>query len=337
MTTMSSQATRTPTGVLLMAYGSPNSLDEVLPYYTDVRGGRTPSAEQLAVIYEHYERVGGKTGLLAVCEAQVAALQARLDAEAPGAFRVYLGMRHWHPFIGETVRRMVDEGVRQAIAIVLAPHDSRLSVGAYIERVEAALAAPEPRAEHDLPAETAGAGTDAPPIAFTFVRSWHDEPHFLQLLAERVAAAREQAFTPAERDGLHIVFTAHSLPERILTWDDPYPAELRATVAGVAQRLGLDETAWTFAYQSAGRTSEPWLGPSLQEALGRLAAGGSRAILVCPVGFIADNLEILYDLDIEARAEAAQLGVYLERIAMPNADPLLIEALAHIALKASRA
>lgn len=337
-TQMSSQTTQAPIGVLLMAYGSPNTLDEVLPYYTDVRGGRPPSAEQLAVVYQHYERAGGNTGLLAVCEEQIAALQARLDAEASGAYRVYLGMRHWHPFIGDTVQRMAEDGVRQAIAMVLAPHDSRLSVGGYIERVETGVAALGTDKAHEVDATTVADGGDAAPaIAFTFVHSWHDEPHFLRLLAERVATVRERAFTPDERESVHIIFTAHSLPERILTWNDPYPAELRATVAGVAQRLGLDETAWSFAYQSAGRTPEPWLGPSLVEEIERLAAHGSRAVLVCPVGFIADNLEILYDLDIEAQAEAAQLGVHLERIAMPNADPLLIEALAHVVLQAARA
>ncbi len=334
-TEMSSQTMRAPTGVLVMAYGSPNTLDEVLPYYTDVRGGRPPTAEQLAIVYEHYARVGGTTRLRAVCEAQAAALQARMDAEASGVYRVYLGMRHWHPFIGDTIRQMVDDGVQQAIAIVLAPHDSQISVGGYIERVEAALSALDTNTAHDRSATTDSSGdTAVPAIAFTFVRSWHNEPHFLQLLAERVTAAQEQAFTPTERGAVHIVFTAHSLPERILTWNDPYPTELRATVTGVAQRLGLDETAWTFAYQSAGRTPEPWLGPSLQEVIGGLAAHGTRAVLVCPVGFIADNLEILYDLDVEARTLAEHHGMHLERIAMPNTDPLLIEALAHVTLQA---
>lgn len=308
-----------------MAYGSPNSLDEVLPYYTDVRGGRPPTEEQLAVVYDHYARIGGPTGLLAISEAQVAALQARLDAAAPGAYRVYLGMRHWRPFIADTVRQMAADGVREAVAIALAPQDSRISVGGYIASVEKALVAL---------AEESGAPT--PAIRFSFVRSWHDEPHFTQLLAQRVVEARERSFSPAERDAVHVIFSAHSLPERIKTWDDPYPAELRATVGAVAQRLGLDEARWTFAYQSAGRTSEPWLGPSILEVIPQLAARGLQAALVCPVGFISDNLEILYDLDIELREVAARHGLHLERIAMPNADPLLIEALASIAQQHAR-
>lgn len=315
-----SSAAREPVGVLLMAYGSPNSLDEVLPYYTDVRGGHAPAPENLAVIVDHYAQVGGNTGLLAISEAQVAGLQARLDTLAPGGYRVYLGMRHWRPFIASAVERMAADGVRRAVAIALAPHDSRISVGGYIGRVEAALAEREP---------------GAPPIDFTFVRSWHDEPHFLRLLAERVIAERERAFSPEERGTLHVIFSAHSLPERVLTWGDPYPAELRATVAGVTERLGLDASRWTLAYQSAGRTPEPWLGPTIQEVIPSLAARGVQAALVCPVGFISDNLEILYDIDIQCRELAAEHSLHLERIALPNADPLLIEALASVTLRAA--
>ncbi|HEX8982645.1 MAG TPA: ferrochelatase [Ktedonobacterales bacterium] len=311
-------------GVLLMAYGSPDSLDDVLPYYTDVRGGHAPSAEQLAVIYDHYARIGGPTGLLTISEAQAAALQAKLDTTAPGVFRVYLGMRHWRPYIADTVRQMAADGVREAVAIALTPQDSRISVGAYIASVDKALDA--------LPRTGS-----APMMRFSFVRSWHDEPLFIQLLARRVREATERLFTPDERVALHTIFTAHSLPQRILNWNDPYPAELRTTVVGVAQKLRLDDAQWTFAYQSAGRTSEPWLGPAIHEVVPWLAAGGVRAALVCPVGFIADNLEILYDIDIELRALAAQRGIHLERITLPNTDALLIDALADVARRAAHA
>jgi protoporphyrin/coproporphyrin ferrochelatase len=312
--------TQASIGVLLMAYGSPTTLDEVLPYYTDVRGGHAPSDEQLALVYDHYARIGGPTGLLEISQAQTAALQAQLDTTAPGAYRVYLGMRHWRPFIADTVRQMAVDGIRDAVAIALTPQDSHISVGGYIASVEKALAA--------LAAEEKPTAAPAPAIHFTFVRSWRADPHFLWLLAQRVRAAREWAFTPAERDALQIIFSAHSLPERITTWKDPYPDELRVTVEGVTRLLELDERQWTFAYQSAGRTPEPWLGPSIQDAITQLAERGVRAALVCPVGFVADNLEILYDVDIELRNQAARLGIHLERIAMPNADPLLIEALA---------
>lgn len=187
-------------------------------------------------------------------------------------------------------------------------------------------------------AQAQGAQPDAePPIHFSYVRSWHVEPHFLRLLAERVVSAREQKFAPQERAAVHVIFTAHSLPQRVLTWNDPYPEQLEETVAGVTELLGFDETQWTRAYQSAGRTAEPWLGPSLLEVIVELGAGGARSALVCPIGFVADNLEILYDIDIESRAFAASQGIHLERIAMANADPLLIEALANVTLQATRA
>lgn len=317
-----------------MAYGSPNTLDDVLPYYTDVRGGHAPSPEHLAVVYDHYARVGGSTGLLAISEAQVAALQARLDADAPGAYRVYLGMRHWHPFIADTVRRMAADGIREAVGIVLAPHDSRISVGGYITKVEAALTS---LAQDEQTSQTDATGTPTPAIHFFFVRSWHVEPHFLQLLAERITATREQKFAPEQRDAVHVIFSAHSLPERVLTWNDLYPAQLGETVAGVTRLLGLDETQWTFAYQSAGRTADPWLGPPIQEVIAQLAGRGVKAVLVCPIGFISDNLEILYDIDIDCREQAEREGIHLERIPMPNADPLLIEALANAAQQATRA
>ncbi len=318
-----------------MAYGSPNTLDEVLPYYTDVRGGHAPSPEHLAVVYDHYARVGGSTGLLAISEAQVAALQARLDDAAPGTYRVYLGMRHWHPFIADTVRRMAADGIREAVGITLAPHDSRISVGGYIASVEKALTA---LAQDEPNTQQTDATTEPPPaIHFSYVRSWHVEPHFLQLLAERITAVREQKFSPEQRNAVHVIFSAHSLPERVLAWNDPYPAQLRETVAGVTRLLGIAEPQWTFAYQSAGRTAEPWLGPSIQETISLLAERGVKAVLVCPIGFISDNLEILYDIDIDCRELAERAGIHLERIAMPNADPLLIEALANTTQQATRA
>ncbi len=317
---------REPIGVLLMAYGSPNSLDEVLPYYTDVRGGHAPSAETLAIVYDHYACVGGSTGLLAISEAQVAALQSRLDAAAPGAYHVYLGMRHWRPFIADTVKRMAEDGVREAVGIALAPHDSRISVGGYIASVETALTS----------LAASGASSLSAP-RFTFVRNWHVEPHFLQLLAERVEDARMRLFSPEERSATHVIFSAHSLPERVLDWQDPYPAQLRETVEGVTRLLGLEEAHWSLAYQSAGRTPEPWLGPSIQETLPMLAQQGVTSALICPIGFISDNLEILYDIDIDCRERAASVGLHMERIAMPNADPLLIEALASVTRHATHA
>ncbi len=302
-----------PTGVLLMAYGTPNSLDEVEPYYTDVRGGRAPTPELLAELKERYRLVGGRTPLLEISHAQADGLQRLLDAQAPGRYRVYLGMKHWHPYIAAAVRQMRADGIREALAVALAPHYSRMSIGGYISRIE-----------------DAQASLDGEPIRFRYVESWHDEPIFLEALATQVRAALATSFAPEERDGVFVLFTAHSLPERIREWDDPYQRELLATSRGVADLLGLPADRWDFAFQSAGRTPEPWLGPDILTKLRELAAAGRRTVLVCPVGFISEHLEIFYDIDYEARRLAEELGVHLERIEMLNATPPLLEALAAV-------
>ncbi len=313
-----------PVGVLLMAYGTPNSLDEVEPYYIDIRGGRRPTPELLAELRERYRRVGGRTPLLEISQAQADGLQALLDAEAPGRYRVYLGMKHWHPYLEEPVRQMERDGIHEAVAIALAPHYSRMSIGGYISRIEAAQAS--------LAAEReAGSGEpDTQPTHFTYVESWHDVPRFWEALAERVRTALARSFTPEERERVFVLFSAHSLPQRITEWDDPYQRELLATAAGVAGELGLRDGRWGFAFQSAGRTPEPWLGPDILTKIRELVAAGEQAILLCPVGFIADHLEILYDIDIECRQLADELGIHLERIEMLNASPALVAALADV-------
>jgi ferrochelatase len=323
-------------GVLLMAYGSPNSLDEVEPYYTDVRGGKPPTPELLAQLKERYRIVGGRTPLLDISQAQADGLQRRLDTEAPGRYRIYLGMKHWHPFLEAPVRQMAAEGISEAIAIALAPHYSRMSIGGYVERVEKAQATlAARRAESGLAAGAADVDETAQPTwtRVTFVQSWHDEPAFLDALAGAVRTALQEIFAAEERERVFVLFTAHSLPQRIKTWDDPYERELLATSRGVAQRLGLPAERWDFAFQSAGRTPEPWLGPDILDKVRELAAAGQRAILVCPVGFISEHLEIFYDIDVEAKQLARELGIHLERIEMLNASPPLIEALAAVVRK----
>ncbi len=316
-----------PIGVLLMAYGTPRNLDEVEPYYTDVRGGRPPTPQLLEALRERYRTVGGRTPLLDISQAQARRVQDELDAQATGRYRVYLGMKHWHPFLDVPVRQMAEDGVTQAIAVALAPHYSRLSIQGYIDRIQAAQAT--------LTAERA---SGPPPPAgertiFTFVKSWHDEPLFWQALAIQVRAALDATFRPDERAHVFVLFTAHSLPERILTWDDPYPRELMTTAAGVANLVGLPEARWGFAYQSAGRTPEPWLGPDILAKMRELSSQGERAILVCPVGFITEHLEILYDIDIEARQLADEMGIHLERIEMLNDAPSLAKAIAAVVRK----
>jgi ferrochelatase len=295
------------TGVLLMAYGTPDSLDAVEPYYTHIRHGRKPSPELVEDLKERYRLVGGHTPLLEITETTRRELEDRLNRH--GRFRVILGMKHWHPFIEEGVRHMAEEGIGRAVGLVLAPHYSRMSVAGYFEYVD--------EAQKQL-----GTSIEVEPIT-----SWHLHPPYLQAVAER---ARRQlaAFPAGER--VMVVFTAHSLPERVLREGDPYQEQLMETSRALAAMLGLDR--WTFSYQSAGQTREPWLGPDLVETVERLAHEGDGGILVVPIGFVSDHLEILYDIDHEARAVAREHGVTLRRIDSLNASPDFVEGLADLVL-----
>ncbi len=296
--------------VVLMAYGTPRSPDEILPYYTDIRRGRPPTDEQLADLTARYEAIGGVSPLAELTEAQRDALQAALDGIEPGRYHVVLGLKHADPKVESAVDGVIAEGFRRLVGVVLAPHYSAFSIGQYLGRAREAAAA------HGV--EVAG------------VESWATEPAFIDFLAtdlgQRLAAMPERT---------RVLFTAHSLPERILTTGDPYPDELRSTAVAVAERLGLDEgTDWQIAWQSAGRTPEPWLGPDILEvidALGRSDATGERevdGVVVSAVGFVADHLEVLYDLDLEARQRAEQHGLAFDRTACVNAEPAVMAALA---------
>jgi len=298
-----------PVGVLVMAYGSPNRPEEILPYYTNIRRGRPPTAEQLADLQRRYAAIGGLSQLNQITVAQARLLGAVLNEDDGAAFRIYVANKHWEPWIPDVVRQMGEDGIRRAVALVLAPQGSRLSSDAYLEQVEAA--------NSELPE----------PIQFVKIRNWHLEPDYIKAVAEQVEAAL-QRFPECSRDELPVIFTCHSLPQRILTWNDTYPLHLREMGEAVAAAAGLKRIY--FAYQSAGRTPEPWLGPDVAEAVASLAAEGERSILVCAVGFLADHLEVLYDLDIDLQGKAARLGVHLERTAMLNDHPLLARALASV-------
>ena len=274
--------------MILMAYGSPSTADDVPAYLADIREGRPVSQEAVEELAERYRRIGGRSPLDEITEAQRAALERELRLP------VYVGMKHWRPRIAEAVEAAVSGGAETFVGLVLAPHYSRLSIAGYRERMEQAV---QGRAE------------------LVFIESWHDHEPFLDVLASRVRGF----------DG-HVVFTAHSLPERILEDGDPYREQLLATSRLVAERAGLSD--WSFAFQSASATGEPWLGPDILEELGTLAANGVRRVLVCPIGFVSDHLEILWDLDVEAREKAAELGLELERIDSLNDDPAFIRALA---------
>jgi ferrochelatase len=276
--------------VILMAYGSPATAEDVPAYLADIREGRPVPEEAVAELSERYRRIGGRSPLDEITEAQRAALERELGLP------VFVGMKHWRPRVAEAVEAAFAGGAETIVGLVLAPHYSRLSIAGYRERLENAL---EGRGE------------------LVFVESWHDHEPFLDVLAARVKGF----------DG-HVVFTAHSLPERILQDADPYSDQLLETSRLVAERAGLAD--WSFAFQSASATGEPWLGPDVLEELDRLAANGVRRVLVCPVGFVSDHLEILWDLDIEARERASELGLELDRIESLNDDPAFVRGLAEL-------
>lgn len=288
-----------------MAYGGPDGIEDIEPYYTDIRRGSKPSPEALAELVERYQAIGGASPLLAVTRRQAGALQRALGEDVP----VFVGMRHWKPFIAATVQEMAAGGVQAAVGIIMSPYYSRLSVGAYADACNRALS------------ETQGE------LRVDIVESWYDHPQYLRAWEDLIDSSLRQ-FPEHERNDVVVVFTAHSLPERILAWNDPYPQQLLETSRRLADALGVQNRR--FAFQSAGRTNEPWLGPDLGSMLKTLQEEGVRSVLVCPVGFIADHLEVLYDIDIEARAEAEALGMRLERTPSLNEHPLLIAALADI-------
>ena len=299
--------------VVLMAYGTPRSREEILPYYTDIRRGRPPTEELLAELTARYEAIGGLSPLAALTEAQRDAIQRALDTEAPGRFRVSLGLKHAHPMIEEAVADVAAAGAEKIVGLVLAPHFSSYSIGQYVGR---ATTAAEPHG-----------------IDVVGIESWATEPAFVEFLA---ADMRERlAKMPSKTK---VLFTAHSLPQRIIDGGDPYPQELRSTAVAVASALGLREhDQWDIAWQSAGRTPEPWIGPDILEAIDALAASDNPpdGVLVCACGFVADHLEVLYDLDIEAKRHAESRGLVFDRIACVNDDARVMAALARRVVEAA--
>ncbi len=300
-------------GVIVMAYGSPATPADVEPYYTHIRRGRPPTAEQLADLQRRYDALGGVSPLAARTEAQRAAIERALEDRRPGRYRVVLGQKHAAPFIEDAVTALADEGIVSSIGLVLAPHYSAFSVGQYQERATAA-------------GNVCG-------LSHIGIDHWHLEPAYLEFLTAAVQDARRSM---PERH--KVVFTAHSLPERVLA-GDPYPDELRQSAAEVAARLGLHRWAgWSLAWQSAGATPEPWRGPDILEVIRDLAGTGrSDGIVVCPQGFTSDHLEVLYDLDIEARRVADQVGLAFARTRSLNDDPRVTAALAERVIAADRA
>jgi ferrochelatase len=277
--------------VVLMAYGSPDRLADVPAYYADIRGGRPIPQELLDDLVERYRLLGIEAGspLNAITEETRAALEREL-----GDVPVFTGMKHWTPRIAEAADLAVAGGADTVVGLVLAPHYSSMSIAGYRQQLERGLGG---RAE------------------LAFIESWHDEPDFVELLADRVRGTNA-----------HVIFTAHSLPTRILESGDPYKDQLLETAQLVAERGALE--TWSFSFQSESQTGEPWLGPDILDHLGELHGRGVQDVLVCPVGFVADHLEIRWDLDHEAAQLAADLGLGFRRIEMPNADPAFVQVLA---------
>jgi len=309
-----------PIGVLVMAYGTASGPDDIERYYTDIRGGRPPSPELLLELKERYAIIGNRFPLLEITHAQAEGLERELNATEPGRFKTYLGMKHSPPWIAETVEEMRSEGIERAVGIVMAPHWSGMSIESYRDRVQRALDGEEPR--------------------FTFVERFDDHPRFIELLAGRVAHTLG-TLGPAEREGAVVVFSAHSLPVR--TIDDGslrcklcelceascrYEGALQETADRVAGELELAH--YTTAWQSVGRTADPWWGPPIEEVIPSLAEQGYRAVVVCSAGFVADHLEILYDLDVLCREIAEEAGMHFARTRMPNADPAFTAMLAAV-------
>jgi protoporphyrin/coproporphyrin ferrochelatase len=299
------------TGLVVMAYGTPASPDEVEAYYTHIRRGRPPSPEQLADLTARYQAIGGVSPLAERTRAQADAIGAALEAAEPGRWRVALGNKHAPPYLEEAVTALADRAAAdrpdRLVGLVLAPHWSRGSVGEYHARVAAVAG------EHGLP--------------YTPVESWHVLPAWVDAQAARVRAAL--ADMPAKTK---VLFTAHSLPERMLA-DDPYPDELRTSAAAIAEAAGLERWyGWALAWQSAGRTPEPWRGPDVVQVIRDLGTTGrAEGVLVCPQGFVSDHLEVLYDLDVDARRVAEDSGLAFGRTASINDEPAVMTGLADLA------
>jgi len=307
-------------GVLLMAYGTPRRPEEIEPYYTDIRRGRPPTPEALADLVARYAAIGGVSPLAELTEAQRDALQTVLDELGPGRYDVTIGLKHADPKVEAAAADLAAGEPAAIVGLVLAPHYSSYSIGQYLDRARAGV-------------EQAGRTT--PVIG---IESWAIEPAFVDFLAADLAE-RLEAMRARVDGAVRVVFTAHSLPLRIIDGGDPYPDELRSTAEAVAGALGLREGSdWTIGWQSAGRTPEPWIGPDILEVIDELGADPSvGGVIVSACGFVADHLEVLYDLDIEAAQRAAQAGIAFDRTACVNDDRRVMQALAARVAAAGRA
>ena len=297
-------------GLLVMAYGGPDNLEEVEPYLMDVRGYRSTAPEIVHEVRERYREIGGRSPILERTLSQANAIESVLNEQGQD-FKAFVGMRHWRPFIQDTLTEMRAQGIEKTVGLVMAPHYSRMSIQAYFNKIEEANSGMQIARIHD----------------------WHLLPEYLDALARRVRSVLER-FPESVRADVPVIFTAHSLPERILEWGDPYPLQLLSTTEALLERLG--SRPYEFAYQSAAISTEPWLGPDASVIMERYAAEGKRHMLICPIGFVCEHVEILYDIDIVYQKLAKELGIQLERIEMLNDEPKMIRGLAGLVRQTAR-
>ena len=295
--------------VLLIAFGGPTSLDEVRPFLANVTRGRPIPSTRLKIVAHHYELIGGRSPLNELTFRQADALSVELQAHGP-ALPVFVGMRNWHPFLHETLAEMAARGHCRAVGLILSPQQNQAGWERYQDDVASAQKA---------------VGTRAPEILYA--PPWAEHPLFIAAVAEQTAAALARVVT-SERSATHVIFTAHSVPVAMAD-ASPYVAQIASGARAVAARLGLAQ--WSVAYQSrSGNPRDPWLEPDIGDALKALAGRGVRSCVVTPIGFVCDHVEVLYDLDIEARAIAEQLGVRFERASTVNDHPIFIRMLADL-------
>ncbi|ALS74580.1 MULTISPECIES: ferrochelatase [Planococcus] len=298
-------------GLLVMAYGTPYSEDDIERYYTHIRRGRKPSEEALQDLKDRYKAIGGISPLARITEDQANGLCDRLnELQDDIEFKMYLGLKHIEPFVEDGVEEMKKDGIEEAISIVLAPHFSTFSVKSYNGRAK----------------ETA----DKLGIKLTSVESWYTEPKFIQFWSEKVSAAFAE-MSEQERAKSCLIVSAHSLPEKIIANGDPYPDQLKETADLIAEAAGVEN--YEIGWQSAGQTPEPWIGPDVQDLTRELhEEKGYNSFVYTPVGFITDHLEVLYDNDYECKVVCDEIGATYRRPEMPNVDPLFIDGMANVVL-----
>ncbi|SFA81753.1 ferrochelatase [Lentibacillus halodurans] len=299
-------------GLLVMAYGTPYKEEDIEPYYTDIRHGRKPSEEALQDLKDRYQAIGGISPLARITEEQTKALKEKLNASQDEVeFKAYIGLKHIHPFIEDAVQQMAEDGIEEAVSIVLAPHYSTFSVKSYNKRAN----------------DTAATYS----ISIESVESWYDEPGFIKYWADQISAIYDE-LSAQEREKTVLVVSAHSLPEKILQDGDPYPDQLKETARLISEATGIQHYA--IGWQSEGNTPDPWLGPDVQDLTRDLyEQKGYRSFVYVPVGFIADHLEVLYDNDYECKVVCDELGANYYRPEMPNTHPQFIATLADVVMK----